>query len=359
VHPHASYKFAALCSLIGLLQLPVASASDGRRRVLPKPSSQISVSPTVPQHSKHPSTLRATSSAKPQHLRQTGILFSMSPAEPQHPRQSGSTSAAASVHPGDKNLSQTLDNPSDGPQEHFTRSAIVALSKIYQQDTDDDSVILNLEQQLALNPRLAPLRSAWAPRLQAAAQRTASLQRLGPSLRAFRHAFASAYSTGDPHALHGVDSLACQQANTFLQATEAEDPALSDLGVHLEPIGLRTLSELRDLCSRSVALALAERRLPGNLASIPMARLARRLYRGLSLGGQVRQVHLVLPWTRARLEHRAQARVALGIADTHLPLTSACHMLTLDLVLQVPARGQLPEATVVGDPQPILCSSLR
>jgi hypothetical protein len=323
VHLHVSYKFAALCSLICLLQLPTARASSGRNGALPtRPS-----------------------------------LFSLSPG-PQPAHRASRGTASAVVQPANKKPIQTLDRTDEGPQEHFIHSAIVALGKIYQHDADDDSVILNLEQQLALNPRLVPLQGAWASRLQAAAQRTASLQRLGPTLRAFRRALATAYAAGDPQALHGVDSLACQQAITSLQAAEAEDPALSDLGVHLEPVGPHTLGELRDLCSRSEALALAERRLPGNLASVPMARLAGRLYRGLSLGGKVRRVHLVLPWTRGRLEHRAQARVSLGIADSH-PLTSACHMVTLDLTLQVPARGHLPQATVVGDPQPILCSSLR
>ncbi len=242
-----------------------------------------------------------------------------------------------------------------GAMRDFIAAATHAVRQAYEEDNDDPSVLLALQENLRDNAELKPLASVWRDILQSALARSENLQAVGPVLRPLREAMQQATLEVSSQTIQGLDISLCENA---FGSPIGRNSAIDGIVATFARIGTFNLGQVREACVNSAQAALQKTRLPGHPATQRITRLVRRLYAQAHLGGDVRQVAVLKSWHRDRAKHALTLRAAIGIAQGNGEGTQGCTMARIAVIRSL--RGNTPPALVeLGTREPILCSQLR
>jgi hypothetical protein len=130
------------------------------------------------------------------------------------------------------------------PERQFAVAAARALRLIYDDDSDDASLLLALTERLEALPSVQAQR-AWRPIVQAGIARANTLAEHGPGIRALKEAYAQVTLDERTGAVHKLGAPACRVAVQHLDALSHTAP---DFMLTVEPLGPRSLATLLAPC---------------------------------------------------------------------------------------------------------------
>ena len=248
-------------------------------------------------------------------------------------------------------------------EQSFCAAATRAVRAAYEDDDEDPSRLLALNNALEVQQELAPLADAWRAPLGHALARSESLQRIGPTLRLLRRAVADAYLDQVSRIYRGVNTEACRAAFAQLPADE---PHWLEMVVTVEPLGTYPLSRLRRFCLDSRTLARAERRLPGRPADPELRAAVLQLWRDPEFvaSGKATEVRVLAPWHVDTSTQVATRELVVGAERTTAAALAAgndaaerCHLERLVLIRRGPTGR--PKVRRTTDDGPIACTALH
>ena len=130
------------------------------------------------------------------------------------------------------------------PERQFAVAAARALRLIYDDDSDDASLLLALMQRLEALPS-AQAQGAWRPILEAGIARANTLADHGPGIRALKAAYAQVTLDERTGAVQRLGDAACRVAVQQLDALGRQMPGFM---LTVEPLGPRPLKALLGPC---------------------------------------------------------------------------------------------------------------
>jgi hypothetical protein len=263
---------------------------------------------------------------------------------------------AVQLSPYNLVLPRATEDARDDVRQFFS-AATRAVKRVYEDDQDDPSVLLALQEQLRSRPELSAAAPVWQAPLASAVARATTLHALGPTLRALRAAMANAYYDETARSYRDVDLRACKLA---FSNPSANDEALASFVVTVEPLGTFPLGKFRQFCGESRTLSLRERHLSGRPAPPAVTQLVRRLYAHLHRSGQVRKVGLVHGWQRDAKTSQTTLEAVVGVrrGEQQNGEAEPCVLEHIEIVRPQPRRGA-PTLIDVGDSEGILCTELK